>query len=124
MNLVLDIRIDGCMDPYATNYNSKANQDDGSCEYPIINKVVSLFPNPINLTSTPISIICDQVTFGDISIQIFDIKGRLIETISQSLSAGRHTIGIDGLSYLSPGIYFLTFSSSNYFETFKLINIK
>ena len=25
----------GCMDPFADNYNSKANQDDGSCEFPL-----------------------------------------------------------------------------------------
>ena len=124
MDLVLNITIDGCIDPYAVNYNSKAVQDDGSCEYPMMNKVISIFPNPINLISTPISINCDQVTSGDVSIQIFDVKGRLIETISQSLSAGRHTIDIDRLSYLSSGIYFLTFSSENYSETFKLINIR
>ncbi|MEK7585431.1 MAG: hypothetical protein AAB455_02885 [Patescibacteria group bacterium] len=45
----------GCTDPLATNYNSQATQNDGSCLYPAVIPNVSNFsanysPNQINLT--------------------------------------------------------------------------
>lgn len=38
--------VDGCTDPTATNYDPNANNDDGSCIYPIVNNNNNTNPPP------------------------------------------------------------------------------
>ena len=124
MNFILNISIEGCMEYNAINYNPDAILDDGSCEFPITNALISIYPNPINFTSSILTIVYDQVNNGEIDVKIFDIKGRLISEKTFSVLSGRQHITYGNVLDISSGIYFLKVVSNDNTEIMKFINIR
>ena len=79
------------------------------------------YPNPFNPTTT-ISFTLPIDT--DVSIAIYDIKGRMIQSlVDDNISAGYHSVYWDGSNF-SSGIYFVKMISDNFVETHKLMLIK
>jgi hypothetical protein len=84
-------------------------------------KLHDAYPNPFNPTTT---ISFDLPYAAIVTLKIFDITGRLIETIlSETLEAGNHkrTWNADRFS---SGVYFLRLESGNYIESRKLLMLK
>ena len=84
------------------------------------------YPNPFNPTTT---IAYNMVADGNVSIEVFNIKGQKVKTlINEHTVAGDHTIvwdGTDNNSHkVSSGMYFYKMKSSNYTSTKKMILMK
>ena len=124
LDFTLNITIAGCTDPYAINYNPNAFYDDDSCEFPVVDKLISIYPNPINFTSSILTIIYDQVNNREIDVEIFDIKGRLISEKTFPGSSGREHISYGNVLDISSGIYFLKVTSNDNTEIVKFINMR
>ncbi len=90
-------------------------------QFPISFKLHDPYPNPFNPTTNILFSIAEkQLTF----IQVFDITGRLVETlIDGKLDPGTHEIMWDAQSY-SAGIYFLQMTSGRHRQAQKLILLK
>ncbi len=83
--------------------------------------VVSNYPNPFN-SSTVIEY--DLAVTSEVSIGIFDIQGRRLETIEQgSQPAGAHSVIWDAGGQ-SSGIYFYRIKAGDKIETRKMVLIK
>ena len=121
LDLTLNISIKGCMDPSALNYHPEAIYDDGSCKFP--NNLISIYPNPINLTVNTLNIIYDLYE-GEIYLEIFDLNGKSISSNLFSLSYGRQYINYNSRLDIPSGIYFLKVSAGNKTDFIKLVNIK
>lgn len=84
-------------------------------------KLYQNFPNPFNNTTT---IKYEVGNKSNINIDIFDINGRLIDELINSI----HSPGIYEIKYdadnLSSGIYFYRIKTDEYIETKKLLLIK
>ncbi|MBC8323047.1 MAG: T9SS type A sorting domain-containing protein, partial [Candidatus Marinimicrobia bacterium] len=79
------------------------------------------YPNPFNPTTTIRFSVGRQQA---VSLQVFDITGRLIETlIDGKMEPGTHEIIWDAQSY-SAGIYFLQMTSGRNRQVQKLILLK
>ena len=84
------------------------------------------YPNPFNpITSISFSTPTKQM----IRIEIFDLHGRLINTIYEGIATpGEHTVRWDGTnSYhnsIPSGVYFYRLTSENYFKTRKMLYLK
>ena len=79
------------------------------------------FPNPFNPTTTIMFEITKQ-TF--VTIKIFDIRGKRIETIiSKNISPGLYSEVFDG-SKLESGIYFYRLEANGFSETKRMILLK
>ena len=84
-------------------------------------EVSSIYPNPFNPSTT---IAFDVSKTTNLSIAIYDISGRLVETIAnESFSPGKHSINWHA-NGLSSGIYFAKILSSSYSQTHKLMLMK
>ena len=124
MNLILNISVEGCVDINAINYNPNAIIDNGSCEFPIYNSLVSLYPNPINISSTDLTIIYDQTSSSIIDMTILDIKGRLVSDKTFSVLPGRQYVSYNTHLDIPSGTYFLKVSSNEDTEVLKFTNIR
>ncbi len=79
------------------------------------------YPNPFN-PSTNISFVIP--VSGPVSIQVYDVKGSLINTlIDKTLSAGEHTVNFDA-SNLTSGVYLYRIKTSSGSQTRKMTLIK
>jgi beta-xylosidase len=79
------------------------------------------FPNPFN-PKTRISF--DIPVFTNISINVYDITGRHVQTlIDEEKTPGRYTILFDG-SYLSSGMYLYQLRASNFEQMNKMLLLK
>ncbi len=79
------------------------------------------YPNPFNPTTT---IKFGLPQSGLTKLIIYDIQGRVVQTlINKEMSAGFHTITFDA-SKLSNGVYFYRIQAGNFNETKKLILLK
>lgn len=80
------------------------------------------YPNPFN-PSTTISF--DLPVSDEVTIEVFDISGRLVNTIEKSkmYSAGSHSIRFEG-SNLSSGAYFYRITTPRFTDVKKMILIK
>ena len=69
--------------------------------------------------------VCSSISFPkNTSLNIFDIKGNLIDAItSQLMDAGNHTFEWNAVNY-SSGVYFVKLNAGNYSKTEKLILMK
>ncbi len=82
---------------------------------------VTAFPNPFN-ASTQIEF--DLPVRGEVTLNIFDITGRLVTTLMQeSLPPGRHTAAFDGRD-LASGLYFARLQNGENFSTHKMVLLK
>jgi len=79
------------------------------------------FPNPFNET-TVIELSIPQKEF--ISLEIYDLNGRLIQTLLRSMiEAGTHQLNFEA-GDLNGGIYFYKLKSKRFSETRKMIILK
>ncbi|MDP3683116.1 MAG: T9SS type A sorting domain-containing protein, partial [Ignavibacteria bacterium] len=79
------------------------------------------FPNPFNPTTT---IKYDIPKEGLVTIKIFDILGREVETlVNEEKPAGKYQITFNAKK-LSSGIYFYSIKTGDYFKTLKSILLK
>jgi len=79
------------------------------------------YPNPFN-PSTNISFVLP--VSGPVSIQIYDVKGSLIQIlIDKTLGSGKHTVNFDA-SNLTSGVYLYRLESSSGSQTRKMTLIK
>jgi len=84
------------------------------------------YPNPFNPTTT---IAFSMVEAGDVSIEIFNIRGQKVKTlINEYLEFGDHSLIWEGSNddnqKVSSGIYFYKMKSANYSATKKMILMK
>lgn len=90
-------------------------------EPPKINKVYDNYPNPFNPT-TKISYVIGKP--GMVSIEIFDVLGRVIKTLVNDYKfPGSYIVEFDGSS-LSSGIYFYRFKTGSINTVKKMMLIK
>lgn len=92
-----------------------------SQEIPANYELKQNYPNPFNPETT----IEFNITKPEFTgLQIYDINGRLIETlVNEKLSAGTYKLKWNG-SNVSSGIYYYTLKANNYFVTKKMILLK
>ncbi|MFZ5981417.1 MAG: T9SS type A sorting domain-containing protein [Candidatus Zixiibacteriota bacterium] len=79
------------------------------------------YPNPFNPTTT---ISFDLVSRATVSLQIYDITGRVVEERKLgSLGAGNHDIEFDA-SGLASGVYLYRLATASYSQTKKMVLVK
>lgn len=79
------------------------------------------YPNPFNPSTT---IKFDLPDRNFINLSIYDIKGKLIETlINGSMNSGNHTVNWDA-SYFPSGVYFYKLETGEHSSTKKMILLK
>ena len=91
---------------------------------PPIPEVYSLsaaYPNPFNpVTTLEFGVPID----GDVAIDIYNIQGRLVETLrDRHMEAGYHTVVWNADSH-SSGMYFVQMRASEYLKTQKIMLVK
>jgi hypothetical protein len=90
---------------------------------PIPNEFVlnNAYPNPFNpVTKLEFGIPVD----GDVSIEIYNLQGRLIETlVSQNMKAGYHSVTWNADNH-SSGMYFVKMQAGKFLKTQKLMLVK
>ena len=81
-------------------------------------------PNPFNpVTTIQFSIPNVETGYG-VSVQIFNITGRLVETlVDEKLTPGNHTVQWNATEF-SSGVYFVNFQSSGFSKTQKILLMK
>ena len=102
-------------DPLTGNNNNNTNLPK---EYSLNQN----YPNPFN-PSTTISF--DLPVSDEVTVEVFDIAGRLVNTIERSkmYSAGSHSVRFEG-SNLSSGAYFYRLSTPRFADVKKMILVK
>lgn len=84
------------------------------------------YPNPFNPTTT---IVYNMVEEGNVSIEVFNIKGQKVKTlINEHMEVGDHVLVWEGTNdnnqKVSSGIYFYKMKSGSYSSTKKMILMK
>lgn len=81
----------------------------------------SAYPNPFNAQTT---IAFDLPKTGDVSLKLFDLLGREVETVLQEhMNAGTHTFNYDAAA-LPSGVYFVRLEAGGFQSTHKLLLLK
>jgi photosystem II stability/assembly factor-like uncharacterized protein len=81
----------------------------------------SAYPNPFNPTTT---LAFDLPRAGNISLRLFDVRGRLVTTVcDQWYAVGKHELRFDGAN-LPSGIYFARLAANNTTKIQKLVMVK
>ena len=98
---------------------------NGSDEIPVITPAVftlgAAYPNPFNPST---SITLDVEDAGYVSIQIYNLYGQLVATLSKgNMNPGNHTMTWDASNQVS-GMYFVKAETAGYMSTQKLLLIK
>ncbi len=81
-------------------------------------EVVAVYPNPFTNT---LSLTIQGKTNAQLSIDIYDLQGRLISSASSRLLNGTNTIPVEGIQSLETGIYFLKTTVNGVTTTSKII---
>lgn len=82
---------------------------------------LSVYPNPFNSAAT-LTYSLPRAT--NVSLSIYDVQGRLIQTLFDGLAAaGTHRVSFDGNS-LATGVYFAHLETANVIRTQKLLLLK
>ncbi|UCC78990.1 MAG: T9SS type A sorting domain-containing protein [Candidatus Zixiibacteriota bacterium] len=95
----------------------------GDAPSPLPKKFLLLqnYPNPFNATTTVKYALADA---GPVRIDIYDLLGRLVETlVDEEKQAGQHQAVWDASGY-SSGIYFYRLEAGNFTQTRKMILLK
>jgi len=88
---------------------------------PATTKLVSTYPNPFNPTT---SISIQLSAFSQVNLAVYDVQGRLVETLIDSYqSAGTHDVIFDASS-LSSGIYLVRLEAGNLVDNQKIVLMK
>jgi hypothetical protein len=82
--------------------------------------LIENYPNPFNPTTT---IRFSLETHGDVSLQIYDITGRLVETVVNGTIRGEHEVVWDASGYPS-GVYLIRLSHGDRTHTRKMLLLK
>ncbi len=79
------------------------------------------FPNPFSDKLTIEFTLAEQ---EQVTIQLFDVQGRLIQTLSQRevVNSGKHRYTIDGKE-LTAGVYYCKFQSDDYLQVIKVAHL-
>ena len=92
-----------------------------SNEIPNVFKLYSNYPNPFNPVT---KIKFDIAKNTNAKIQVYDILGRVVETlVNGELKAGRYEVEFDGYS-LSSGVYFYKLVTNDFVDTKRMLLIK
>ena len=92
-------------------------------QFPNSYSLYPAYPNPFNPT-TMIRFDVPESLYNNVVLNVFDIKGRLVETIlDKELTPGSHAIRWDAKSKPS-GVYFLRMNAEKYSKTYKMILMK
>ncbi len=82
---------------------------------------LSAYPNPFNPTTM---IAFDLPKTGRAKLVVYDLNGRLVQTLlDEQMSGGHHVVGFDGAA-LPSGIYFARLSAGELTRTHKLVLMK
>ena len=83
------------------------------------------YPNPFNpVTIISFSIPSISETTSNVSLTVYDISGRLVETLLEGLiQPGIHTVKWDAGDFPS-GVYFVKLKTGSLFQTNKVLLIK
>ncbi|MCW3116169.1 MAG: hypothetical protein JWM28_251, partial [Chitinophagaceae bacterium] len=108
-----------CVSSYEIN-NKQSFENSAS------NKELTVYPNPVSNSTT---ILFSVPQSGNVSMQVFDLSGRLITTlVNQKMQAGNHQLkwnaNDENGNAMSSGIYLLRLNTGSYSETKKLSVIK
>ena len=111
------------LDNVAIEYTLNEGGDD---PLPIKTNLLANYPNPFNPTTT---ISFDNATEGNVTIEIFNIRGQRIKTlVNDSFDSGTHSIVWDGRDdndrEAASGIYFYKMQTSDYSATRRMILLK
>ncbi len=88
---------------------------------PMSFSILSTYPNPFNPTTT-IQFSVSTMTIA--SLGIYDISGRLVETLVRGdFEAGEHEVIWNAVNH-SSGIYFVRLESNKFIETQKIVLVK
>ncbi|MEO8512030.1 MAG: S8 family serine peptidase [Ignavibacteria bacterium] len=92
-----------------------------SGEIPNVYKLYTNYPNPFNPVT---KIKFDIVKNTNAKLFVYDILGRVVETlINGDITAGKYEVNFDGSSF-SSGIYFYKLVTSDFVDTKKMLMIK
>ena len=98
-----------------------------SIRTPPFSKVFSInpvFPNPFNPVTTIQFTLPMVEIWHAVSIQVYDIKGKLVETLmDEQMRPGQHTVKWNATGF-SSGVYFLKMEAGNFSQVEKLMLIK
>lgn len=84
-------------------------------------KLYNNYPNPFNPVT---QIIFDIPKLANAQLLIYDVTGKLVETlVNQKINAGNYKVNFDGSKY-SSGIYFYQLVTNDFNETERMILIK
>ena len=88
------------------------------------------YPNPFNPTTTIRYLVPNVVTSRDfslqrnISLQVYDVLGKLVNTLVDELKpAGNYNVEFDG-SNLSSGVYYYQLRAGEFIESRKMLLLK
>ena len=109
------VREAGGDDPLTGTNNNNSN-------IPMQYSLYQNYPNPFNPATT---ISFDLPVDDEVTIEVFDISGRLVNTIEKGkmYSAGSHSVRFDG-SNLSSGAYFYRITTPKFSDVKKLVLVK
>jgi len=92
-----------------------------SNEIPNVFKLYTNYPNPFNPVA---KIKFDIAKNTNVNFQVYDILGRVVETlVNGELKAGRYEVEFDGYS-LSSGVYFYKLVTNDFVDTKRMLMIK
>jgi endo-1,4-beta-xylanase len=95
----------------------EVERQEAGVALPAITSLAQNYPNPFN-AATKISY--DLATSGNVSLKVYDISGRLVETLVDCYQeVGSHTASWDA-SGVSSGVYFYKLSTADYTCTKKM----
>jgi len=88
---------------------------------PSVGLALSLSPNPFSVSST----ISFEIPFsGSVALQVFDLSGRLIETlVEDDLQEGTHSVALNAHSYC-PGIYLIRLQAGSTVQTERCVLLR
>ena len=111
ITFVPDMHLNSAIDPYIM-----------SDEHPLTYALSNAYPNPFNPTTTIEYSIADDV--HNLSINIYDIRGRLVDRLYDGVrDKGEYQI-IWNASHLSSGVYFVHMITNKHIFTKKVMLIK